>query len=81
MKLTELERYITSLFDSKDNEYFREESGITIGGKDDIRRIGYCTNLTVDTIEEGRKNNVNLIITHHDAWDFIFGLKDACRNS
>ena len=20
-----------------------------------------------------------MIITHHDAWDFIFGLKDACR--
>lgn len=80
MRLTELEGFITSLFESKDNEHFQEESGVTVRGKDDVRRIGYCTNLTLDTIEEGRKNNVDLIITHHDAWDFIFGLKDVCRN-
>ena len=36
-------------------------------------------NLTLDTIEEAIKNKVDLIITHHDAWDFIFGLKNACR--
>ncbi|OQC17326.1 MAG: putative GTP cyclohydrolase 1 type 2 [Firmicutes bacterium ADurb.Bin080] len=79
MRLAEIERFIISLFESDENEHFHEQSGITVRGTEDIRRIGYCTNLTLDTIEEGRKNNVNLIITHHDAWDFIFGLKEACR--
>ncbi|HYE80974.1 MAG TPA: Nif3-like dinuclear metal center hexameric protein [Clostridia bacterium] len=79
MRLTEFEGFIVSLFESRDNEHFHEQSGITVRGTEDISRIGYCTNLTLDTIEEGRKNNVDMIITHHDAWKFIFGLKEACR--
>jgi len=79
MRLVEIERFIISLFESSENEHFHEQSGTTVEGTEEIRRIGYCTNLTLDTIEEGKKNNVDLIITHHDAWDFIFGLKDACR--
>lgn len=79
MKLTEIEKFILSLFNSVNNEHFHEESGVTVKGTENIKKIGYCTNLTLDTIEEGRKNKVDLIITHHDAWDFIFGLKDACR--
>ncbi len=78
MRLTELENYITNLFDTRDNEHFTEESGITVRGTRDIKKIGYCTNLTLETIEEARKNEVDLMITHHDAWEFIFGLKDAC---
>lgn len=79
MRLTEIEEFIVSLFDTKDNIHFEEESGITVEVNKDIKRIGYCTNLTLDTIEEARKNNVDLMITHHDAWGFIFGLKDACK--
>lgn len=79
MRLAEIEEFIVSLFESSENEHFHEQSGITVRGTEDIKRIGYCTNLTLDTIEEGRKNNVDLIITHHDAWDFMLGLKEACR--
>lgn len=79
MRLTEIEQYILELFITKDNEHFYEESGITVRGTEDIKRIGYCTNLTLDTIEEARKNHVDLIITHHDAWEFIYGLKEACK--
>lgn len=79
MNLNEIEEFIISLFESRDNDLFQEESGITVRGTEEINRIGYCTNLTLDTIEEARKNDVDLMITHHDAWEFIFGLKDACR--
>lgn len=79
MKLGEIEKFIISLFDSVKNECFHEESGVTVRGTEEIKRIGYSTNLTLDTVEEARKNNVDLILTHHDAWDFIFGLKDVCR--
>ena len=79
MRLTEIEQYIISLFDTKDNKYFYDESGMTAICKEEISRIGYCTNLTLDTIEEARRNNVDFMITHHDAWESIFGLKDACK--
>lgn len=79
MRLSEIEQYILDLFTTKDNEHFYEESGITVRGTEDIKRIGYCTNLTIDTIEEARKNHVDLMITHHDAWEFIYGLKEACK--
>lgn len=79
MRLTDIEEYIVSLFDTRDNSHFYEESGFTVRGKDEVKRIGYCTNLTHDTIEEARRNNVDLMITHHDAWEFIFRLKDACK--
>lgn len=78
MRLTEINEFIESLFDSKDNEHFYEQSGITVRGSEEVKRIGYCTNLTLDTLEEAIANKVDLIITHHDAWDFIYGLKDAC---
>lgn len=79
MRLIEIEEFIISLFNSRNNSNFHEESGITVKGIEEINKIGYCTNLTLDTIEEARKSNVDLIITHHDAWDFIFGLKDVCK--
>lgn len=79
MRLTEIEQYIVGLFDSRENDHFNEESGVTVRGVEEIKKIGYCTNLTLDTVEEARKNNVDLMITHHDAWEFIFGLKDACK--
>lgn len=79
MELREIEQYILSLFNTKDNEHFYEESGITVRGTVEVKKIGYCTNLTIDTIEEARKNDVDLIITHHDAWEFIYGLKEACK--
>lgn len=30
MRLTELEQYITNLFDTRDNEHFYKESGVTV---------------------------------------------------
>lgn len=79
MELKEIEQYILELFTTRDNENFHEESGITVRVTEDIKRIGYCTNLTLETIEEAKKNNVDLIVTHHDAWEFIYGLKESCK--
>lgn len=79
MRLNEFEQFVTGLFDTRNNKSFNEESGVTVRGAEEIKRVGYCTNLTLQTVEEAKKNNVDLIVTHHDAWDFIYGLKDACR--
>ncbi|WP_207707714.1 Nif3-like dinuclear metal center hexameric protein [Alkaliphilus serpentinus] len=79
MRLKEIEEYILHLFETRDYKMFHEESGITVRATEDVKKIGYCTNLTLDTIEEGKRNKVDLIITHHDAWEFMYGLKEACR--
>ncbi len=46
-------------------------------GPDLIRRIGYATNITPELIEQAAQKKVDLIVTHHDAWDFVFGMKEA----
>lgn len=79
MRLADAEKFIESLFDTRSSDCFARESGITVRGAEEIKKVGYCTNLTLDTVEEAIRHDVNLMVTHHDAWDSMFGLKDACR--
>ncbi|MDQ0885517.1 dinuclear metal center YbgI/SA1388 family protein [Paenibacillus sp. V4I9] len=44
-----------------------------------ISRIGFATNITPDIVRQAADKKVDLIITHHDAWDFIFGMKEECH--
>ncbi len=78
MKIHELKNEIEGLFDTLDNPAFESESGITMSTDKEIKKVGYCVNLTLETIKEAVKNNIDVLVTHHDAWDFVFGLKDAC---
>jgi len=78
MKLNKISEYILTLFDTVENKEFHNESGVTVDCKKDIKRIGYCTNLTLHTIEQAKDKKIDLLITHHDAWDFMYGLKEAC---
>lgn len=80
MEISKLEEFIYSLFDTAKLNKVKEdgEYGFTNRGKNEIRVIGYATNLTPYTIEKARKKNVDLLITHHDAWGFIHGMKDKC---
>jgi dinuclear metal center YbgI/SA1388 family protein len=58
----------------------KNEYGFTNIGREDVLKLGYCTNLTIESAQEAVKNNVNLLITHHDAWEWMTGLKeDALR--
>ncbi len=34
--------------------------------------VGYATTITPETIRSAVDSNVDLIVTHHDAWDFMF---------
>ncbi|MCP4162673.1 MAG: Nif3-like dinuclear metal center hexameric protein [Deltaproteobacteria bacterium] len=79
MEIKQIEKYINTLFDTTENKFFFEQSGITVKGNRDINRIGYCMNLTMETVEKAKKSNVDLMITHHDAWDFLYELQDECR--
>ncbi len=78
MKLTELREYITDLFGVENLEKLQNEHIFRFDGVDDVRRIGYCTNLTPEVVDEAIKNRVNVIITHHDAFDSLYGMKEVC---
>lgn len=69
---------INDLFNVKNKEIYFSESGITYNADKKVEKIGYCVNLTLETIEEARIHGVHMMMTHHDAWDEIYGLKEAC---
>ncbi|SFT05963.1 Nif3-like dinuclear metal center hexameric protein [Paenibacillus sp. BC26] len=58
---------------------YGEEFAFYNYGPDLIRRIGYATNITPEHIEQAAQKKVDLIVTHHDAWDFVFGMKEECH--
>ena len=54
------------------------EFGFTSTACDDIQTLGYATNLTPEVVKNAVRKRVDLIVTHHDAWDFMYGMKEEC---
>lgn len=79
MKLNDFEKTIQQLFGEEllkeDDEY-----GFTNIADGEILKMGYATNLSIETVEMAIAQGVDLMVTHHDAWDFIYGLREACVN-
>jgi dinuclear metal center YbgI/SA1388 family protein len=78
MNLQQFEVTIKGLFQKELLEEFADDYGFTNTSNNTISKIGYCTNLSIETVEKAAENHVDLMITHHDAWDFIYGLRDEC---
>ncbi|RXJ02449.1 Nif3-like dinuclear metal center hexameric protein [Anaerobacillus alkaliphilus] len=78
MDVSHIVKGINDLFNTTSKEIYSKESGITYNADKQVKRLGYCVNLTLETIEEARNHGVSMMLTHHDAWDEIFGLKEAC---
>lgn len=79
MTLDAITHYLDNLFPTKELETFKEQRGITYRANKPIKKIGYATNLTPDVISDAVIKGVDLIITHHDAWGFLEGQKEACN--
>lgn len=77
MKASQIKEYIESLFD-KNKLNFDGEYGCFIDDSREINKIGYSTNLTPEVVNNAINSNVDIIITHHDAWDFVYGMKKYC---
>lgn len=79
MYLTQFKECIQTLFGDL-LEQFRDcgEYGFNHEHSRPVRRLGYCTNLAPEVVEQARDRQVDLIVTHHDAWDFVFGMREAC---
>lgn len=79
MEYRELKTKIMGLFDSEKLAAQAQEWGIYNEMDREIRRIGYATNLTPEIIKRAKKMKVDFILTHHDTWEFIFGMKRECN--
>jgi len=77
MDLEALKYYLPILF-GEDKLVDDSEWGFTIESGAPITKVGYATNLVPETIELAARDQVDLLITHHDAWDFIHGMKTHC---
>lgn len=80
MNYQQFKSYIGELFgqlliDFSENE----EYGFSNFSLDNYKRIGYATNITPEIVTQAAEKKVDLIVTHHDAWDFVYGMKDRCE--
>ncbi|MEC3249771.1 Nif3-like dinuclear metal center hexameric protein [Bacillus cereus] len=78
MDLKRFEEIIKQLFTVELLEEFYDDYGFIHASNQSISKIGYATNISPELIEQAARHQVDLIITHHDAWDFIYGLRDEC---
>lgn len=51
------------------------EFGYVVNSNNEIGRIGYTTNLNQIIAEKAVEMKVDAVITHHDAWDFLYELR------
>lgn len=78
MDVSHIVERINDFFEVNNKEVYSSESGITYQADKQVRKLGYCVNLTLETIEKAKAHGVDMMVTHHDAWDEIYGLKEAC---
>lgn len=79
MKLDLIINKINSKFMSQENEHYNEQCGLMFNASNEVKKIGYASNLTLEVIEKANEMEVHLIVTHHDAWTFIGNLNERCH--
>jgi dinuclear metal center YbgI/SA1388 family protein len=77
MLIKEFEKFIIDIFTKEKLDMVKDqgEYGFTNLGCGEIIKVGYCTNLTMESAQEAADNGVHLLITHHDAWQWMEGMK------
>lgn len=78
MKPLEMQEIITGLFEREKLDRVPDDWGFVLNDRD-VSRVGYATNLTPETVDQAIERGVDMMITHHEAWDFVYGMKDICR--
>lgn len=78
MDVSHIVERINDFFNVTNKDIYSRESGVTYHADKKVKKLGYCVNLTLETIEEARIQGVDMMVTHHDAWDELYGLKEAC---
>ncbi|MBN2239917.1 MAG: Nif3-like dinuclear metal center hexameric protein [Dehalococcoidales bacterium] len=76
MNIADCRLYLFDLFNLL--EEIPGEFEFTSTACEDIHRLGYATNLTPKVVRNAIRKNIDLIVTHHDAWEFYYGMKQEC---
>lgn len=79
MKYGQLKEALLELFDIDKLSTLPGEWGFFNELDRVVTRVGYATNLSPHIIREAARNQVDLLLTHHDSWDFVYGLKPRCN--
>jgi putative NIF3 family GTP cyclohydrolase 1 type 2 len=70
-------KLLHTIFDPELLDTHPDEWGIVIHcPKPDM--IGFATTLTLAIIQQAVAENINLLVTHHDAWDFMLEERRIC---
>jgi len=78
MKFIEFIEFIAqleSVFDPIHPSAYEGEFGYVANSEGEVARIGFATNLSPITAARAIETNVDGLLTHHDAWDFLYGLR------
>ena len=70
---------LTGLFNEDKLQKSPGEWGFYNEMEKDVKRVGYATNLTPEIIRKAGREKIDFLLTHHDSWEFVFGLKESCN--
>ncbi|WP_246056246.1 Nif3-like dinuclear metal center hexameric protein [Alteribacter natronophilus] len=71
---------VGEFFPEKVLQEFSDDWGVTFNADKEMYRIGYAVNLSPEVIEKAANADVDLLVTHHDAWDdILYGMKETCQ--
>ena len=75
MNIQQFKDYLAEVFGI---DRLSRDSGFTHVGSQEITKMGYAANITPQTLEEAIRARVNMMLTHHDPWQEVYGLREYC---
>lgn len=72
---------VMDLFDSNKLQLLPGEWGFYNEIEREIKHVGYAVNLSENVIRNASELKIDFLLTHHDSWEFIFGLKEKCNQA
>jgi dinuclear metal center YbgI/SA1388 family protein len=80
MKLNELIDYLEEVFEYKDFDEPYSSNGLQVEGKENIRKIAFSVDATIETIQRTIDLNCDVLICHHGIfWPSIKHIRGAMR--
>lgn len=79
MEYSNIKKRLIGLFDYNKLQVLPGEWGFFNEIEREIKKVGYATNLTQEIIRKASESKIDFLLTHHDSWEFIYGLKESCN--
>ena len=75
MTFLDLIEQLKACFEPVSVESCEDEFGYVVNCEDELSRVGFAINLDQITAARAIEAGVDALITHHDAWDFLYELR------